>query len=169
MNEIKKWVKIMNRKGFTLIELLATLVILGIVSTIVLISVTGTLNGTKDKTEEVFIKTIRDAMDIYTDSDGRKLTYGTKAVCTLKKTHGSVKLYKSNNITMKTVINSEYKPLTKKDLVNPKDNKQCSENASVSIYRDDDYVYYYKVSRAGLNCLSTDGGDITNLPEGCLG
>ena len=95
MNEIKKWVKIMNRKGFTLTELLATLVILGIVSTIVLISVTGTLNGTKDKTEEVFIKTIRDAMDIYTDSDGRKLTYGTKAVCTLKKTHGSVKLYKS--------------------------------------------------------------------------
>ena len=160
--------KIMNRKGFTLIELLATLVILGIVSTIVLISVTGTLNGTKDKTEEVFIKTIRDAMDMYTDSDGRKLTYGEE-VCTLKKTHGSVKLYKADDITIETVINSEYKPLTKKDLVNPKDNKQCSENASVSIYRDEDYVYYYKVSRAGLNCLSTEGGDITNLPEGCLG
>ena len=160
----------MSKKGFTLIELLATLVILGIVSTIVLISVTGTINNTKDNTEEVFVKTIRDAMDMYVDSDGRKLTYDSVDVCSLSKTHGVVKLYKaSEDITMRNVINSEYKPLTEKDLINPKDSKRCNIDASVSIYRDEDYVYYYKVSREGLSCLSVDGDDITNLPEECEG
>lgn len=96
----------MNRRGFTLVELLATLVILGIVASIVLISVNGGFNNAKDKTEDVFVKTVKDAMDIYLDSDAKKLNFSEVAVCTLNKTHGKSKVYKSSdNITLNSVIN----------------------------------------------------------------
>ena len=65
----------MNRKGFTLVELLATLVILGIIVGIVIISVSGSLGGAKEKTEEVFVDTIKDAMDVYLDSDAKELDF----------------------------------------------------------------------------------------------
>lgn len=156
----------MNRRGFTLVELLATLVILGIVASIVLISVNGGFNNAKDKTEDVFVKTVKDAMDIYLDSDAKKLNFSEVAVCTLNKTHGKSKVYKSSdNITLNSVINSEFHPISEDDLVNPVNSSKCNKNTVVNIYRDDDYVYYYEID-GDMGCL-INTNSISILPEEC--
>lgn len=162
----------MNSKGFTLVELLATLVVLGIIMGIVLISTTGGFGKAKKDTEDIFISTIEDAMDIYLDSDAKKLDYNTK-VCTINKTHKvGVNVYKANDIKFSDIINSTYHPLTEADLVNPANKEvKCNINATVSIYRDEDFIYYYKIYKSGLGCLnigdSTKVEVISNLPEGC--
>lgn len=156
----------MNRRGFTLVELLATLVILGIVASIVLISVNGGFNNAKDKTEDVFVKTVKDAMDIYLDSDAKKLNFSKVEVCTLNKTHGKSKVYKSSdNITLNNIINSEFHPITQDDLVNPVNSSKCDKNTVVNIYRDEDYVYYYEID-GDMGCL-VNTKSISILPEEC--
>ena len=161
----------MNRKGFTLIELLATIVVLGIIMGIVFITTGDTFDNTKNKTEDAFISTIKDSLDMYLDSsDAKKEKFNSSSICEIHKTHGMVKVYKNaNKLTFQKVIDSEYKPISKDDLVNPanKDIK-CSTNAEINIYRDEDYVYYYKVNPSGFGCL-TKGETITNLPSGCIG
>lgn len=161
----------MNKKGFTLIELLATILILGIIAGIVLITTTGGLGRAKDKTEDVFVKTISDALDIYLDSDARNLNFTTQCGNKLDKSHKvGVKVYKAT-ITFDQVMNSTYSPISESDMHNPankgKDNYQCTNlnNVRVNIYRDEDYVYYYAVDKSKFNCLNTTG-IITNLPNG---
>ena len=161
----------MNKKGFTLVELLATLVILGIVTSLTIIGLNINTNNTKKKTEEIFIGTIKDAIKMYLDSDARKLKYDIE-VCTISKAlNDSVKVYKTSSVTLDTIINSKYSPLLNEDLVNPNnEDANCNINASVDIYRDEDYVYYYKMKKGNLNCLTIDlDGYITNLPEECNG
>ena len=156
----------MNRRGFTLVELLATLVILGIVTSIVLIGINGGFNNAKDKTEDVFVKTVKDAMDIYLDSDAKKLNFSKVEVCTLNKTHGKSKVYKnSDNITLNNIINSEFHPITQDDLVNPVNSSKCDKNTIVNIYRDEDYVYYYEID-GDMGCL-VNTKSISILPEEC--
>ena len=152
MKEI--WGDIMNNKGFTLVELLATVVLLAIIVGIVLVSTNGGFKKSKEDTEKVFIDTIKDAMDMYLDSDAKNLGYkGTN--CTINKTHKiGVKLYKANDITFNDVINSTYHPLTESDLVNPANDKKCKSTATISIYRDEDFVYYYKIDKTNLDCLT---------------
>ena len=164
-----------KKNGFTMVELLATLVILGIVITIVIITVSNSFGNAKNKTEEVFIKTIEDAMTIYLDSDARKLNYSVVAG-ELRKSRGTVKIYKGNKVdggtlTFNDVINSEYRPINVVDLVNPANEKvQCFEGTPadipIAIYRDSDYVYYYKIEKEAVNCLLSKEGTITNLPSG---
>lgn len=176
----------MNKKGFTLVELLAVIAVLGIVMGIVLITTSSGFGDAKEKTEQAFIETIKDAADIYLDSsDAREKNFSSLG-CTITKTHGNVKIYKAN-ITLNDIINSELKPITKEDLVNPNNKDvECNINARVSIYRDDDYVYYYMIDKSSLNCLNRCdtqdnecidgykfGKYITNLPEkfidkGCM-
>lgn len=163
----------MNKRGFTLIELLVTLIILSIVVSITVVSINVNYKKAKDKTEDIFINTIKDAINIYLESDGRKLNFSTSSICTLNKTHGSVKVYKAtNNLTFNNVINSDYSPILKSELHNPAnkdtDKYECNSNGVLNIYRDDDYVYYYKISKSSFGCLNTSG-DITNLPSGCNG
>ena len=156
----------MNRRGFTLVELLATLVILGIVTSIVLIGINGGFNNAKDKTEDVFVKTVKDAMDIYLDSDAKKLNFSKVEVCTLNKTHGKSKVYKSSdNITLNNIINSEFHPITQDDLVNPVNSSKCDKNTIVNIYRDEDYVYDYEID-GDMGCL-VNTKSISILPEEC--
>lgn len=158
----------MNRKGFSLIELVATIVILGIVASITIFAVSRTFTETKNKTEDVFIKTLEDAINIYANSsDAKTLTFNTE-VCTIQKRFGESKISKSNNITLRDVINSEYTPLTTSEIVNPANEEvNCNIGATVSIFRDEEYVYYYRVAKSDLGCLKTTGY-ITNLPSGCL-
>ena len=161
----------MDRRGFTLVELLATLVILGIIMGIVVITVLGGFDNTKEKTEEAFISTLEDALDIYLDSDAKNLSY-SDLVCTINKTHKlGVKIYKTtSSVTFLDVINSEYHPITQSDLVNPANKEKKCKDASeinINIYIDEDYVYYYSVNKKDFGCLMTDEL-ITNLPEECL-
>ena len=162
----------MNKKGFTLVELLATIVILGIVIGITIITSNKAFKNAKEKSEGVFIKTIEDALNVYIDTDARKLSFGSGVICTLNKTTGKAKLYKATT-TFKSVINSSYSPITLKDLVNPANqgasNYQCSANGTLNIYRDEDYVYYYKIAKNSFGCLNGSTGYITNLPSGCNG
>lgn len=163
----------MNRKGFTLVELIATLVVLGLVMSVVLISVNGGFSNAKEKTEDVFVDTIKDAMDMYLSSDAKKLNFELTS-CTLDKTYGTVNVYKAT-ITFDEVINSEYKPITQKDLVNPANKDVVCSDASdidINIYKDDDYVYYYSIDKSEFGCLlntNVDNGQslvISNLPKG---
>ena len=171
----------MNRKGFTLVELLATLVILGIVVGLVVVISGNGFKNAKTKSEDVFIATIEDALDIYVDSDARSLSFNrTNPVCTLNKTHGSVNVYKNvDNVTFLNVINSSYHPITRSELVNPankgNDNFQCFPETSgdinygtLDVYVDDDFVYYYRINKSDFGCLNTTGY-ITNLPSECTG
>ena len=161
----------MNQKGFTLVELLATIVILSIVVGIAIIGANGGFSNAKDKTEDVFLKTIEDALNIYIDSDAKKLRFNTSSsVCTIQKRFGESKIYRTiDRITLNDIINSEYKPLTATDVVNPaNEDVDCNLNAEVSIYRDDEYIYYYRFKKDFLECFKTTGY-VTNLPSGCLG
>lgn len=169
----------MNRKGFTLVELLATLAILGIIVGITIVSVSGIFSNTKNKTEDVFVDTIEDAMDVYLDSEQAKnMNFSEYRVdgkkCYLDKTAGLVPLYVANNY-FSSVINSEYSPITQDDLVNPSvdkddENYECNEaeNISISVYKDDDYVYYYSIDKSQFGCLKDVDGVISNLPEGVV-
>ncbi|MBQ2872996.1 MAG: prepilin-type N-terminal cleavage/methylation domain-containing protein [Bacilli bacterium] len=157
----------MNRKGFTLVELLATLVVLGIVMSIVLVSVNGGFGEAKNKTEDVFIDTIKDAMDMYLNSDAKELDFDTTCSNSIDKTYGEVKVYKAST-NFQNVINSKYKPITQDDLVNPANKDvDCVDavNIIVNVYRDEDFVYYYSIDKSRFACL-TQTDKISNLPEG---
>lgn len=161
----------MNRKGFTLIELIATIVLLGIVATIAIVSGSNIFGSAKNKTEEVFVATIKDSLDMYITSAQAKslLEGGTKCSNTLKKSYGNVNVYKVMT-TFKSVIDSEYKPITQDDLVNPSNEEVTCKDANsinINIYRDDDYVYYYSVNMGDFACLKSTGV-ISNLPEGFI-
>lgn len=165
----------MNKKGFTLVELLATLVILGIVFGLVIVGVNYNIKTTKEKAEDVFVDTIKDALNIYLNSPKKKdnnnnsLVFDVNAGFINKSLGQCIKVYKSNNVvTLATIINpnySPYSPLAENDLVNPNNDKvKCNLNAQITLYRDEDYVYYYELSKSSLNCL-TNSGNITNKPD----
>lgn len=155
-----------NNHGFTLVELLATLVVLGIITGLTIVGISSNLKKTKEKTEDVFVKTLEDAIEIYLDSDAKKLTFTKNDSCTFNKTHGKVELYMADAVTFANIMNSSYKPLGDTDYVNPANEKvACNKGALVSIYRDSDYVYYYKVDRNSFSCLLNNSGYITNLPN----
>lgn len=167
----------MNRKGFTLLELLTTFVILGFIILVSVFSISRAFNITKKKSEDVFVETIKDAMDMYlTTEDVKKLNFTTECSNLLNKSFGDRKVYKSV-ITFSDVINSQYRPIATSDFVNPSnEDVQCNTDASLTIYRDEDYVYYYSVSKSDFGCLKNVGTDeetgveyksvISNLPEG---
>lgn len=143
----------MNRKGFTLVELIATLVILGIIVTIVVFSVGGNFGDSKYRSEEIFVNTIKDAMEVYLSSDAKDLEFVLSEDCELSKTNGIVSVYEAS-ITFSEVINSKYRPISESDLVNPANKEvECNKNAIVKIYRDEDYVYYYSIDKNQFWCL----------------
>jgi hypothetical protein len=123
---------------------------------------------------QYFVKTIEDALNMYLDTDAKNIKHWTTSpVCTINKTHGARKVYKAtDNLTFQDVIDSTYHPITINELVNPanKDNDkyQCVSTGVLNIYRDEDYVYYYKIAKSSFECLNSTG-DITNLPNGCNG
>lgn len=162
----------MNNRGFTLTELLAVIAVLAIIAGITLGIVNVNFGKTKESTEEVFVGTIKDAMNIYLDSNAKSLNFTTLCSNKLNKTHGSVKVYKVVT-DFSNVINSEYHPITQSDLVNPAKREVSCSDASlieINIYRDDDYVYYYKINKSEFGCLLNTSGDyssvISDLPEG---
>ena len=161
-----------KKNGFTLVELLATIVVLSIVVGITVVGVNAAFKNAKQKSEDVFVKTLEDALDIYIDTDAKDLSFGTSSVCTIKKTHGNVKLYRnSGSLTFEKVIGSSYSQLLASEVVNPaKKEVPCKTNGPLSIYKDQDGVYYYKITRSSFECLTSNNSDrkyITNLPNEC--
>ena len=133
----------MNRKGFTLIELLAVLVALGLILGIGTFSISSVVEKTKYNSEEAFVQTIKDAMDIYIASDDAKELFNPEETgC--------------KQITFEDVIKSKFKPIKADQLVNPANNKSCVPSGGVAgiqviIYRNDNSSYYYKIAKNSLN------------------
>lgn len=167
----------MNNRGFTIVELLATLVILSIVVGISLAAFNFNFGSAKEKTEEVFVDSLKDAVDMYLSSNPSELKYESECSNRIIKKYGTVKVYKAvykktgvlrNDIIFNDVIDSTYKPITKEEFLNPANERECNVNAVINVYRDEDFVYYYSINKSGLDCLKNIGGDyasvITNLP-----
>ena len=90
---------LMNNKGFTLVELLATIIILGLITGISVMSYTSYLNNAKSKTEEVFKNNVSDYIDAFISANTSKLTDDTLAgnnVYTQK--------YNNHSITFQDII-----------------------------------------------------------------
>ena len=178
----------MNNKGFTLIELLTTLLILGVIVSLSVVTVRYNTENTMKKSEEVFIDTLRDSISMYINSDKGNfkeevLEYidasGNKKTCKINKELGKATLYEvkskdenGSNISFESVINSDYKPILEEEMVNPADKElDCNITTTIRIFRDSDYVYYYSFNGDELECLIYNKGDISNLPslpEGCI-
>ena len=175
-----------DKRGFTLIELLVTLVILGLVIGLALNTLNFNINKAGEKTEEVFVDTLRDAIDMYVTTQlssmgGTNSLKVSSDACSnsLNKTHGVVNVYEikkndGSDITFNDIIgSSNNNVLTDKEFVNPanegKDRFNCEKDAVIKLYRDDDFVYYYYVEKSGLECLNNTSGEysnvITNLPK----
>lgn len=149
----------MNNKGFTLIELLATLILLALVLGLSVGAFNFNFGKAKEKTEEVFVDSLRDVVDMYLSSEFNSLKLGEECSNTISKKHNSyVKVFKVTkggvNIMFQDVINSSYKPLAESDFVNPaNEDVDCNVNAVINVYRDEDYVYYYYINKRDMNCL----------------
>lgn len=159
----------MRNKGFTLVEVLVTLFVLGVIVSISIVFVNINVEKSYMNSEKIYIDSLRDALKIYIDSDGKNLDFNDNDFfCSFQKSLGSVEIYESTNeITFSNVVNSRFKPLLEEEMVNPgnKDGEQCDINTSIRIFRDDDFVYYYYFD---MDCLKYTRDAITNLPEECL-
>lgn len=164
----------MNNKGFTLVELLATIVILGLVTSFVFVTVTDYYSASKDKSEEVFYKQIESYMEDYIALDGSKEkkyeNYGTvrKHYCEVfegdtckKEVYEEVTL----EVCKKGIDNPEKyfkiekvaEEIVDGKLINPKTGEQCTDtNTNITVYRDSDFVYCYIIKPVvdGEPCLS---------------
>jgi len=136
----------MNRKGFTLVELLATIIVLAIVVGITVPSVSSVIRKSKEKSEEAFVETIKDVMDVYISSSARSLKF-------LPCDDGNEN-YKYVYASFQEVFDSPYKPLNKGEFFNPANKKKCNASRSdITIYRSNNYVYYYVIQKNSLDCF----------------
>ena len=154
----------MDKKGFTLVELLATIVILGIVVGITIVAVNVNANRAREMSEEVFVKSIGDAISAYLDSPYKQLSF-TELGCYQKNTTGKVAIYKAE-INFNDVISLDHL-MEQSDLVNPSSGDDCAlaSNIPVTIYRDSNFVYYYKINKSDFGCFGDSTGTINNLPD----
>lgn len=76
----------MNNKGFTLVELLAVIILLSIILGIGVFSGSDVFNKASKKSEDVFVESLKDMIDIYVSKNGYTL-FKTSNECrnTLKK------------------------------------------------------------------------------------
>lgn len=58
-----------NKRGFTLVELLVTIVLLGIVATIIIFNMTNVSNQTKESDYEKFVAGVKSAASVYADTN----------------------------------------------------------------------------------------------------
>ena len=142
----------MNNKGFTLVELLATIMILALIAGISMISYSGYLNRSKDKTEEIFKKNIYDYIDAFITSNTNNFSDNT-----LVGSNVYSQKYNNHTITFQDLIDSNI--INAKDLKNNTNNKVCSTNTNITIYRDNNYVYCFIVY---LNCLDSSDNEVSN-------
>ena len=100
----------MNNKGFTLVELLAVLVLLALVLGLGATVIGSGFGKTKEKTEEVFVEIIGDALDI-TEADDTNVMKHINAVLRLES-------YEKYNDVRKCISNSASKYTDCLDYIN---------------------------------------------------
>ena len=85
--------KRINKKGFTLIELLAVIIVLGVIAGISVVSVNYGLEQARKETENVFVKTLRDAIGMYLNSDAKNLIFNSNSECGVSKLLSETNVY----------------------------------------------------------------------------
>ncbi len=90
----KKWFTLRNSKGFTLIELLVVIAIIGLLSSIVLVSMGGARKKARDARRESDIRQISTAMEMCLDDSGcGNGSYQATAVSSSRLTTTSIGTY----------------------------------------------------------------------------
>lgn len=141
----------MNNKGFTLVELLVTIAILGILSTVTIVTVSKYFEKSKDNAVTAFEKNITDYVDSYISMYGSKSKY-TKYI-DAQKCYVVTDTEKCDNVSLEyTEINFNTlneKHIASGELINPSTKVKC-DTGKITIYRDSDYVYCFIVNES--NC-----------------
>ena len=168
----------MNNKGFTLVELLAVLVIIAVLGGIATYGVTRSLSISKEKTEDVFIKKLSDAIESYIELNSNNF----------KKVANSDVDFIKKKLTNETITVTAYEVqptegilsfsdikneglVDKGNFTNPKSKKECftdddtNDDTNIIVYKDSDYVYYYYVDLSNSDCDITEGKVINTLPK----
>jgi len=152
--------KKMNNKGFTLVELLATIVILGIISTVTIVTVTEYYQRSKEKAEEAFYKQLEGYVYDYITLSGSKLAYVNSGYTNLQKCYKDGEDEICENTTLKKAsdnfqLGTLIESVVSKDVLNPKTDVKCTDsNTTLNIYRDSDYVYCFSIKPNGNSCIS---------------
>lgn len=159
----------LNKKGFTLIEVIAVVAILAIIVAIVIPSVFGYFDTSKDRSEEIFLGEMEEIIESYIALEGRNISFDTlnskdvKKCDSLDDTCIFVKTYKSNEIiTFNNLIDEGLVKAT--DIINPKNEKQCSLDTAIIVYRDDDYVYCFETE---FDCVEDTESNNRNVINTC--
>lgn len=139
----------MNRKGFTLVELLATIVILGLLTTVTITTVTSYYEKSKTKSEEAFRKQLTKTIESYITLNGSSKTYASDGTYYKCRNSGDGTVCDatslSNNATT-TLGDVNNEDLTNNNnFTNPGNEQECHLSTPITIYRDSDYVYCFVV------------------------
>ena len=113
----------MNNKGFTLVELLATIAILGILSTVTIVSVTKYYEKSKENAVSAFEKNIVTTLESYVSMYGSELFCSTctNQSRTVQKCYYSGTELKCEDTVLKvsSIQFQKLKNITSDDLINP--------------------------------------------------
>lgn len=147
-----------SNKGFTLIEMLAAIVILSLLATFTFVLVTNAFDKSKEKAEEAFYKQVENYVEDYISLSGSKLKYKNgveKEKCHVgfdkNEVCETITLY-SSDLGFEDVMNT----IVGEMLVNPSSKVECSNsNTNLTIYRDSDFVYCFKLVKEGTDsCIN---------------
>ena len=127
----------------------------------------GLFNTAEEKSEEIFVKETSRIIDAYVSLEGRKLSFSTLPIDTVRKCEieddpnacKDVSVYKSDSTkTFQNIIASGL--LNENDLINPSGKKKCNVDAGIEVFRDEDYVYCFKTS---FECGSSPDISVHNI------
>ena len=114
-----------NTKGFTLIELLATIVIIGIISSVAIVGITRVLDKTKKEKYE---------------SEKKMLSATAESFVQSNKEYAPKQIGDYTTVSAKELKEASY---LKKDIINEK-GESCMENSFVKIIKDTQNTYKFK-------------------------
>lgn len=161
----------MNEKGFTLVEMLATIVLLALVMGIASYGVIGSINKSKNKSEQIFVEKLSPLIEEYIALHGSSLQENSQEYCIRNcgGTEEKVMIKKVESFNIMKLVEENF--VEKSQLKNPANKKECfsdTKNPEVIVYKDTEYVYYYYVDVSGTNTncdISEENGMITNFSK----